>query len=548
MGIVGGANLYFTPESMSPLAHLNFLSPDSRCYSFDRRANGYSRGDGYGVLVLKPLSRALEDRDPVRAVIRSTASNENGRTVGGITKVDFEAQRTLIETAYRDAGLDPAWTRYAEAHAPGTEGDIVETSAIASVFSKHRSKEDPLYMGSVKANVGHLEGASGIASLIKVVLMLERGLIPRLANFEQLHCRILGNEWNMAFPTGGVQWPAGTRQASINSFGFGGANAHVVLQDGREYEWPRAAMHAGIPSLPCPQLLVWSAADETGTRRFASAMQLYLARDRRLDTGKLRSIAYTLAQRRSRLPWKCALVVPTVQNQLNASLSEVCKPIRSLQAPPLVLVFTGQGATWARMGTQFLYNDIFRGSLDRFSRHLIELGASWNAIEELPNAEQTSQVHEPAYAQPLCTAIQIALVDMLQSHGVNATYCIGHSSAEIAAAYATGAISASSACKIAYFRGQLIAHNFQKEGKYGMLVLGLSNAGLTRYLAQLQAQVKSLAIFLACLNSPRNITLSGERAQLQLLRHTGGGFYIRQSTTSAGSVSFSDSGASHCPL
>lgn len=172
---------------MSPLAHLNFFSPSGRCYSFDHRANGYARGEGVGVVVIKRLSDALADGDTIRAVIRATGSNENGRTTGGITQVNAVAQESLIRKTYKKARLDFGETRYVEAHGPGTGGDIVEAAALASVFSDFRSDEDPLYIGSCKANIGHLEGGSGIAGLIKTILILEHGVITRLANFERLN-------------------------------------------------------------------------------------------------------------------------------------------------------------------------------------------------------------------------------------------------------------------------------------------------------------------------------------------------------------------------
>ena len=515
MGIVGGANLCFTPESMSPLAHLNFFSPDSRCYSFDHRANGYSRGDGYGVLVLKPLSKALADRDPIRAIIRGTASNENGRTVGGITKVNLEAQRALIETAYRNFGLDPGLTRYVEAHAPGTEGDIVEATALASVFSQHRSTESPLYMGSVKANIGHLEGASGIGSLVKVILMLENGIIPKLANFEEVHSRIRGNEWHLHFPTQTTTWPDGPRQASINSFGFGGANAHVVLQDSGKYVVARQKRQIK----PQPLLLVFSTADQEGIARLQAVMGPYLLKNIDNNDTFLPDLAYTLAQRRSRLPWKSALVLPTACGPTESTtVNSLSKPIRSVHTPVLAFIFTGQGAAWARMGTQFLYDDTYCASLRRSNAYIVSLGASSNPMEELSKPSATSRVDEPAFSQYLCTIVQIALVDMLRSFNVVPAFVIGHSSGEIAAAYAAGSISARSACKIAYYRGRIIAREFAKESVYGMLVVGLGETDARPHIDWLGGQTDHLEVFVACVNSPRNITLSGKMAQLQTLK------------------------------
>lgn len=562
MGIVGAANLFFTPESMSPLAHLNFFSADARCYSFDHRANGYSRGEGYGVLVLKPLSAALADGDPIRAVIKATGSNENGRTTGGITKVSLEAQQRLVETTYRSAGLNPCLTRYVEAHAPGTEGDIVEASALASIFSPHRSGEDPLYMGSVKANVGHLEGTSGIASLVKVVLMLERGVIPRLTNFDKLHPRITAHEWNMVFPTENVTWPAGRRQASVNSFGFGGSNAHLVLEDARHYttrrsprkhtRLPSALMtarksfstiaHSGVSSHQIdisntnvrnnviddchvdhppvqPLLLVWSAADKAGIDRIKSAFEDYWLRAVKgasMSWDNLRDLAYTLALRRSRLPWKSFLVLDGSSTE--TSMQRISKPVRSLHVPQLAFVFTGQGSQWAQMGTQFLQNETFRASLFQCSAYMAKCGASWDLIEEISKPESESSVDDVAHSQPLCTALQIALLDMLRSYGVRPTVVVGHSSGEIAAAYAAGAISTESACKVAFYRGQVVSKHFEGVHIYGMLVVGLSLSAASEILDMLKLESNSPDVHIACINSPTNLTLSGDLEQLRLLK------------------------------
>jgi acyl transferase domain-containing protein len=485
MGIVAGANLYFTPESMAPLAHLNFFSPDSRCYSFDHRANGYSRGDGYGVLVLKSLSKAIADKDPIRAVVRSTASNENGRTIGGITKVNYEAQRALISTAYNSAHLDPALTRYVEAHAPGTQGDVVEAAALAAVLSEYRSKDEPLYMGSVKANVGHLEGTSGIASLIKVVMMLERGIIPRLANFERVHPEILGHEWNMAFPTENIPWPPGKRQASVNSFGFGGANAHAVLQDADAYNVRRQSRHGGEKTTP--YVVVISAADECAIERVMSKLRHYSKSKGSLDLMTLQDLVFTLNTRRSKFAWKSTVIITQ-----RADFAQFSNPIRSIRPSPLAFVFTGQGAAWCKMGTQFLYNQVYQDSLQQFSDEMKELGACWNIVDELTKDDIDSNINDAAYSQPICTAVQIALCNMLRSFGICPDYVVGHSSGEIAAAYAAGALSARSACKVAFYRGLLVSQTFREDGKYGMLVVGLSEVQVCEYIQTPAQSIQSI--------------------------------------------------------
>ncbi|MCJ1314520.1 hypothetical protein MMC25_008202 [Agyrium rufum] len=193
--VVGGVNLFLTPESIAPLAHLNFFSPDYRCFSFDQRANGYSRGKGVGVVVLKRLSSALKDGDTIRAVIRSTGSNENGRSAGAIMQVSKVAQETLMRDTYAKTNLDCHHTMYVEAHAPGTGGDEIKAATLASVFRDSHQRKDSVCLGSVKANLGHLEDGSGIASLIKTIFVLERDIMPRLANFENVNPKIPSQGW-----------------------------------------------------------------------------------------------------------------------------------------------------------------------------------------------------------------------------------------------------------------------------------------------------------------------------------------------------------------
>ncbi|KAF2490207.1 hypothetical protein BU16DRAFT_470125 [Lophium mytilinum] len=235
MSIVGGANILENPDKMYRMSNNGFLSPDSKCYSFDSRANGYSRGEGIGSLILKPLHTAIRDGDVIRAVVRSTGLNQDGRTPG-MTLPSKNAQETLIRKVYANAGLDLRDTEFIEAHGTGTAaGDPIEASAIAAAWSG-RNGENPLYIGAAKANIGHLEGSSGVAGLIKTVMVLEKAIIPPNINFEKVNPKILPEKWGIAFPTKPMPWPSeGPRRASINSFGFGGTNAHAVLDDAYNY-------------------------------------------------------------------------------------------------------------------------------------------------------------------------------------------------------------------------------------------------------------------------------------------------------------------------
>lgn len=207
------------------------LGPDGKSQSFDSRGNGYARGEGFGTLVLKRVKDAVRDGDVIRAVIRNSSTNQDGRSPG-ITQPTKGAQAALIRHVYRRANLDPSLTRFFEAHGTGTAvGDPIEASAIGEIFAPHRSPQEPLYVGALKSNVGHLEGAAGVAAIIKGVLTLENGVIPPNIWFEKKNPKIQ-DSWNLKFPTEPTPWPQdGLRRMSINSFGIGGSNAHVVMDD-----------------------------------------------------------------------------------------------------------------------------------------------------------------------------------------------------------------------------------------------------------------------------------------------------------------------------
>ena len=234
MAIVAGCNLTIDPHFTNVLSNMQFLSPDSRSYSFDSRANGFARGEGIGVVLLQSLDKALLQNHNIRAVIRSSGSNQDGRTPT-ITQPNSEAQMQLIKNTYRKAGLSMNYTRFFEAHGTGTAvGDPAEAYAITRVFEDCRDRKTPLYIGALKSNIGHLEGASGIAALIKTVLVLEKGIIPPNPNFVALNPKISSTDSCLAFPSSCIPWPsssAGIRRASINCFGYGGSNCHLIVDD-----------------------------------------------------------------------------------------------------------------------------------------------------------------------------------------------------------------------------------------------------------------------------------------------------------------------------
>ena len=238
MSIVIGSALHFDPNIFITMTDLGMLSTDGRCRAFDAEGSGYVRGEGICAVVLKRQSEAEMHKDEIRALVRNTNANHDGLKQG-ITLPNSDAQEALIRSTYASADLDPADTQYFECHGTGTKaGDPRETRAVGAVFAKGR--DDPLYIGSVKTNVGHLEGASGLAGIIKTTMGIEKGIIPPNMHFNSPNPEIKFTEWNIDVPQKAIEWkaPNGIRRASINSFGYGGSNAHVILEG--ENPWIRS--------------------------------------------------------------------------------------------------------------------------------------------------------------------------------------------------------------------------------------------------------------------------------------------------------------------
>ncbi|KAK3324427.1 putative polyketide synthase [Cercophora scortea] len=553
MGLVCGANLMLTPESQLYLNNLGMLSKDSRSYSFDERANGYGRGEGVGVVVVQPLDDAIRDGRTIRAVIRSTCSNQDGKTPG-ITQPSKEAQYRLILDTYAKAGLSMNHTRYFEAHGTGTPlGDPIEAGAIGQAFRTYRSPHDPLYLGSVKSNIGHLEGGSGVAGLIKTILALENGVIAPNADFRRLNPKIDADFLNLKIAADVVPWPSpGLRRASVQSFGFGGSNSHVVLDDAlnfmrlhglrgnhRTKPVPRLdnslpdsatsdmmleALLAG-PTAQVPRLLVWSTADEGGIARTRDAWRGHPGlvsppTHCRWSKGRdfLGDVAYTLAARRTHFPWRATAVVTSTES-LAGVADIISGPTRAAASPQLGLVFTGQGSQWYAMGRElFSRYALYRKSVLDAGYYLATLGCTWDPIAELMQSETTTNVNKPLYSS-LCTILQVALVEVLRSFDVQPAAVVGHSSGEIAAAYCTGALSRESAWKIAYYRGllsSLLAETSSTKGS--MIAVGLAANQAQPYLDRVTGVLGECRLTVACINSPASITVSGEEAHVDYLK------------------------------
>ncbi|PSN59370.1 lovastatin nonaketide synthase [Corynespora cassiicola Philippines] len=530
--LVAGVNLILNPNTMHQLSAMHMLSPEGISHTFDDRANGYGRGEGIGCLIVKRLSDAIRDGDTIRCVIRGTGVNADGKTPS-ITQPSSTAQADLIVRTYKAAGLSMASTQYFESHGTGTPvGDPIEMSAIGSTLGASRADANlgPLYVGSIKPTVGHTEGCSGLAGVFKAITCLERGMLVPTYGVGRLNPRLTLAEWNIALPSETMRWPEkGQRRISVNSFGFGGANAHVILDDAYHYLADRglvgnhsttlnetddeAASDSGVSSMGSvtpsdegiltKQLFVFSTKDQAGIQRLASSYASYLdtaAIADKEDFRFLSNLAHTLSLRRSHLDFRSFAVASSrkeLSTKLSKGLLKLPRSSRQYQNP--VFVFTGQGAQWPGMGAQLISHSIFQESIQASQSYLKVLGCRWNIVEEL----EKDSIHFPQYSQTLCTVLQVALVDLLRSWNVIPGATVGHSSGEIAAAYAASLISHADAIKIAYVRGLSSAEVTQPGA---MLAAGLSTKEASQYLSFVPHE----AAVVACVNSPSSVTLSGD--------------------------------------
>lgn len=557
--IITGVNIIESPEFMFRASGLGMVSPDGRCYSLDSRANGYGRGEGVGTLILKPVSAAIRDGNVIRAVIRGTGVNSDGRGTGGITLPSKPAQERLMRDVYARNDLDLDETGFLEGHFTGTPaGDPIEASAIASVFQRGGPKaagRPPLYVGAVKANIGHVEAASGMAQVIKTVLALEKGVIPPNTNFEKINPRIPIDRWGLKLPLAPTPFeagPSGVRRASINSFGFGGTNAHVVLDDAKGYLdrlglGESSHLHATKSSTPAltekgeertsqavagHKVFLFSANEEEGISRVLASHAEHL--QKKLETGEngtltvddtyLSSLATTLSERRSRLSWRLAITADSASSLLAAltdptTKSSAVRPGKASK-PAAAFIFTGQGAQWFAMGRELLAYDVFRASVAEADKFIsTTLGAGFSVLEELTQRDKDStKIDQPLYSQTLCTVLQIALVDLLASWNLAPKRVIGHSSGEIGAAYAAGALDRESAWKVAYYRGVVSAKPAGDDIRGAMMAIGCTADEVAPLIAEVKEKLGADGeLVIACYNSPHSLTISGDEAKVDAL-------------------------------
>ncbi|MFN3647968.1 MAG: SDR family NAD(P)-dependent oxidoreductase [Armatimonadota bacterium] len=453
LALAGGVNLILLPSGTVTLSQLQALSPSGRCRAFDAGADGFVRGEGCGMVALKRLSDALADGSPVLAVIRGSAVNHDGRS-SGLTAPNGPAQAAVIRAALENARLEPSRVSYLESHGTGTAlGDPIEAHALAEVFSP-RTGGDPLTVGSAKTNLGHLEAAAGIAGLIKVVLSLQQREIPPHLHFHSLNPHVQLGGFPLRIPTEGLAWEPreGSRVAGVSAFGFGGTNAHVVLEQAPEPSpeqatWQRPA-----------HLLCLSAKSPEALEQAADQYESFLT-----ETDlPLEHVSHTVALGRSHFPERLAVVAETAEQAAGAlkafrsgGASPGVRKGRSAPRPPrIAFLFTGQGSQYRAMGRR-LYE-----TQPRFRDYLDRCDALLRGQTEQPLLSLLFDPEAPldrtGNTQPALFALEMALADLWKSWGVEPGAVLGHSVGEYAAACVAGAFSLEDGLRLMAGRGRLM--------------------------------------------------------------------------------------------
>jgi acyl transferase domain-containing protein/acyl-CoA synthetase (AMP-forming)/AMP-acid ligase II/acyl carrier protein len=521
LAIAGGVNLILSPGLTVALSQAEMMSPDGRCKAFDASASGYVRGEGCGLVILKRLSDALRDGDRVLALVRGSAMNQDGRS-NGLTAPSGLAQQAVIRRALSAAGVEPAEVAYVETHGTGTLlGDPIEAGALAAVLGQGRAPEDRLAIGSVKTNIGHLESAAGIAGLIKVVLALEHEEIPPHLHLREPNPLISWDEIPVFVPTATTPWTRDGRRrlAGVSSFGFGGTNAHVILE-----EAPISEVKATEPERPL-HILTLSARDEVALQELALRFEEHLAT--RVD---IANIAFTANTGRSHLPHRLAVIgdsTARMRERLAATRAggepEGVFRGRVEDGPPeVVFLFTGQGSQAVGMGRQLYETQpTFRRTLD-LCDDLLRTELERPLLSVLyPRPDEVPPIDETVYTQPALFALELALAELLRSWGIEPAAVMGHSIGEYVAGCVAGMLRLEDALRLVAERSRLM----QSLPAGGAMAAVFADE--RRVAAAIAPHAAELSI--AAVNGPAEMVASGDPGPLAavLARLSAQGIEIR---------------------
>ena len=510
--VVGGISLHFHPIGFISFTKTGMLSRDGRCRTFDAKADGYVRSEGGGVVMLKFLDEALKDGNRILAVVEASGINCDGKT-NGITVPSGQAQADLLEEVYAKYKIDPSELDFLEAHGTGTPiGDPIETWAIGNILGKRRSPERPLPIGSVKSNLGHLEAASGMAGLVKVLLAFRHRVIPPNLHFEEANPRIDFQDLNLRVVTEATPLPADKRLlAGINSFGFGGANAHLVLSV-PPVEKSKSARASADHGKELPFVL--SAKSPKALRELAGRVAAFA--ETHPDVA-VYDIAYHLRERRELLPKRAlclakdrAELVKHLQLYADGDLSSAVLEADALPAAPQpVFVFTGNGGQWVEMG-QKLYNESreFRHAVDAVEE-IFQQHAPFSLLPHFLGEGEPAALENTDIAQPLIFAVQVGLVRMLAAEGIAPRAVIGHSLGEVAAAWTAGALSLEQAVRVIRLRS---SHQQPTRGTGSLTAVSAARPEVEAILAD--PSLDGIGVVISGENSPRSVTVAGDNEAL----------------------------------
>jgi acyl transferase domain-containing protein/NAD(P)-dependent dehydrogenase (short-subunit alcohol dehydrogenase family)/SAM-dependent methyltransferase len=512
LAIAAGVNLMCSPETTIALSKSHMLAPDGRCKTFDARADGFARGEGCGVVILKRLADALADGDRVLALIRGTAVNQDGRS-GGLTVPNGPAQEAVIRAALADAGVQPEDIHYVEAHGTGTSlGDPIEVHALGGALCADRGTDNPLLIGSVKTNLGHLESAAGIAGVIKVVLALQNERIPAHLHFTDPSPHIAWDRFAISVTAAAAPWPRGERRrlAGVSSFGFSGTNAHCVIEEAPIAQTAGAAAeHRPLHCLPL------SARSDGALRALA---QLYAATFVEAGEDSFPDLINTAGVGRSHFGERAAIVAATPRDTAAALDSlRLGKPHPALhrgtalagQPPEVVFLFTGQGSQYSGMSEQlYAGSPVFREIIDRCDG-LLGADAKGRTLKSvLWERGAGAAVDETSWTQPALFAVEYAVAQVWRSWGVEPAAVLGHSVGEYAAACVAGVFTLEEGLRLIAERGRLM----QTCGAGRMAAVFTSATDAAAAVAPFANRVS-----IAAINAPDSIVISGEGAAVDAI-------------------------------
>ncbi len=527
LAVAGGVNLILSPQLTVTFSQAQMMALDGRCKTFDADADGYVRGEGCGLVVLKRLSEAVEAGDQILAVIKGSAVNQDGRS-NGLTAPNGLAQQQVIRQALENAGINATQVSYLETHGTGTVlGDPIEVNALKAIFADKQQRGFPCWLGSVKTNIGHLEPAAGIAGLIKVVLSLQHGEIPPHLHLKQVNPYIQLQDTPLQIPIKGQAWTVGEqpRIAGVSSFGFGGTNAHVIVADANTspQDIPQD-ISQDISQDRSHQLFTLSAKNETALQGLVKRYQMYLMQS---SAASLTDICFTANTGRAHFDHRLAILtssklkleqqlnaITSGQNTVNNHTSGIYKGYQENYQPfKVAFLFTGQGSQYVNMGRQLYETEpVFRDALNQCIDLLGKEGLSLLTVlypEQGSREESSPSLDQTAYTQPALFAIEYALTQLWQSWGIKPDIVLGHSVGEYVAACVAGVFSLEAGLTLIAARGRLM-QALPAGGK--MLSLLATITDVEQWIEPYGDEVA-----IAAINGPQSIVISGAEQAIQAI-------------------------------